>query len=96
GRDQEHKLTISSLEMLQTGLAISKLPRTLQDAILSSWNLGIKFIWIDCLCISQDDEKDWARGIADLLTTFGNAYLTICASRASDSREGFLHPVSHP
>ncbi|EUC27020.1 hypothetical protein COCCADRAFT_112765 [Bipolaris zeicola 26-R-13] len=96
GKDQGHKLTVSSFEILETGLAISELPRTLQDAILSSWNLDVKFIWIDCLYIFQDDEKDLAREIADLPAIFGNAYITICASRAGDSREGFLDPISRP
>jgi hypothetical protein len=96
GRDQEHKLKASSQITYENGIAISELPRTLQDAILSTWSLGLKFIWIDCLCILQDDEKDLAREIADLPAIFGNAYVTISASRASDSRQGFLHPISRP
>jgi hypothetical protein len=96
GRDQEYKLQLSSQTTYEKGVAISELPRTLQDAILLTWSLDLKFIWIDCLCILQDDEKDLAREIADLPAIFGNAYVTISASRASDSREGFLHPISRP
>jgi hypothetical protein len=96
GRDQEHKLKVASQTTYEKGVAISELPTTLQDAILLSWRLDLKFIWIDCLCILQDDENDLAREIADLPAIFGNAYVTISASRASDSREGFLHPVSRP
>jgi hypothetical protein len=96
GRDQEHKLKVSSQTTYEMGVAVSELPRTLQDAILLSWRLDLKFIWIDCLCILQDDEKDLAREIADLPAIFGNAHVTISASRASDSREGFLHPISRP
>jgi hypothetical protein len=96
GRDQEHKLEVASLTTYESGVAISKLSKTLQDAALLSWDLGLKFIWIDCLCILQDDKKDLAREIADLPAIFGNAYITISASRASDSREGFLHPISRP
>jgi hypothetical protein len=96
GRDQEHKLKVSSQTTYKMGIAVPKLPRTLRDAILLSSRLDLKFIWIDCLCILQDDEKDLAREIADLPAIFGNAYVTISASRASDSREGFLHPISRP
>jgi hypothetical protein len=96
GGDQAIKLETASLERCENGLAISELPKTLFDAVQLSWDLGLAYIWIDCLCILQDDETDLAREIADLPAIFGNAYVTISASRASDSREGFLHPVSHP
>ena len=31
---------------------------TFQDAIVTSLKLGIHYIWIDALCIIQDDEED--------------------------------------
>jgi hypothetical protein len=36
-----------------------KLPKTFQNAITVSRQLGIRFLWIDSLCILQDDTDDW-------------------------------------
>src|SRR5687767_12354823 len=37
GRDQEHKLKVSSQTTYEMGIAISELPKTLQDAVWLSW-----------------------------------------------------------
>jgi hypothetical protein len=38
-----------------------ELPKTFQDAIVVTRGLGIKYIWIDSLCICRDDKADWER-----------------------------------
>lgn len=35
------------------------LPKTFQDAVTLCRELGIKYLWIDSLCIIQNDEADW-------------------------------------
>ena len=52
--------------------------------------LGIRYLWIDCLCIVQDDPKDWEREAATMGEVYRNAYLTISASHGRDSSAGFL------
>jgi hypothetical protein len=65
-----------------------QLPRTIRDAILVTKQLGINYIWIDALCIEQDDEVDKAAIIADMGAIYSNSILTIVASTNSDPSAG--------
>ena len=82
--------TSETLEDLQEGIATSFLPKTFRDAITITKKLGIRYLWIDCLCIIQDDRKDWERESATMGEVYKNSYLTISASDAHDSSSGFL------
>ena len=37
----------------------SILPKTYRDALAVVASVGMRYIWIDSLCIIQDDENDW-------------------------------------
>lgn len=57
------------MEPLRTALSkgkwevlFHKLPKTLQDAVIITCKLGFRYIWIDCLCIDQDDPDDGLSG----------------------------------
>jgi hypothetical protein len=56
------------------------LPRTLQDSIMIVRFLGFDYVWIDCLCIIQDDKADWAREASRMADVYWNAALSIAAS----------------
>ncbi len=47
--------THATLEGHMSGMALSSLPRSFRDAISVGLYLDIQYIWIDCLCIVQDD-----------------------------------------
>jgi hypothetical protein len=68
------------------------LPKVFQDAVVVTRELGIQFLWIDSLCIIQDDANDWLRESKRMDMVFASAYCTIAASSAKDSIEGFLIP----
>lgn len=72
------------------GIIMEKLPRTIQDAIKLVQNLGrklkVRFIWIDSLCILQDNNfKSWKLNAEKMDLIFGNAYFTICAADGDSS-----------
>jgi len=90
GKTLAFKTTTGNLQSHKDGFNFSLLPRTLQDAILMTRYLNLRYIWIDCLCIIQDDKADWEREAALMADVYSNAFLTIAAARASDSQEGFL------
>jgi hypothetical protein len=48
-----------NVERRMEGFKLDELPRTFQDAIQVTRELGIKYIWIDSLCIIQDDPVGW-------------------------------------
>ncbi|ROW15151.1 hypothetical protein VPNG_03029 [Cytospora leucostoma] len=60
--------------------AWAKLPRTIQDAILLVSRLGERYLWVDSLCIAQDNERAWENNAKAMHLIYGNAYFTICAA----------------
>ncbi|KAI1874275.1 uncharacterized protein JN550_002854 [Neoarthrinium moseri] len=75
---------------LKEGIRTSTLPKTFQDAVWLAYQLDIEYIWIDSLCIIQDDIEDWNRESARMDRVYQNSWLNIAADRAADSYEGFL------
>jgi len=67
------------------------LPKTLSDAILFTARMGISYIWIDSICIIQDDGEDWAREASLMASVYQGAVFTIAADRAEDSTEGIFN-----
>ncbi|KPA37801.1 tol protein, partial [Fusarium langsethiae] len=82
--------TKSTLEDRKQQISIYDLPKTHQDTIHLSRQLGIRYLWIDSICIFQDDLEDWDRESANMLSIYSNAYLTVCASRSTDSSGGLF------
>lgn len=80
--------TKESMKDLEEGIAVSFLPKTFQDAINITKRLGIKYLWIDCLCIIQDDPEDWEREASAMSQVYRNSYLTISAAASQDSYSG--------
>ena len=62
------------------------LPQTFKDAVSITLRLGYNALWIDALCIIQDDKDDVAEEIPRMGTIYGNSTCTIAAlsSRGSD------------
>ncbi|KAK5070266.1 hypothetical protein LTR64_002105 [Lithohypha guttulata] len=69
----------------QAGIAFTAFPATLRDAISLARTLGFKYIWIDALCIIQDDHDDWTKEAANMCRIYSEASLTIVASRSNGS-----------
>jgi hypothetical protein len=72
---------------------VSHLPKTHQDAIRLTQELGIRYIWIDSICIIQDDKEDWEHESASMLSVYANASLTIAASNGNDSHKGLFTEI---
>ncbi|KAH6661757.1 heterokaryon incompatibility protein-domain-containing protein [Halenospora varia] len=90
-----------NIDSLRKGIDFDKLPKTFQDAVIVTRELGERFLWIDSICIIQSHEKcsdecrkrsDWDTESKKMETVFSSAYCTIAASSAEDSTKGFLNP----
>ncbi|KAF5579558.1 heterokaryon incompatibility protein [Fusarium subglutinans] len=90
GNDLPLRLTQDTMGDFIKGLPISKLPETLQDAVRISRNLGFKFIWIDALCIVQDDENDWVEQSALMADIYRYSSLNLCAADAAGCGSGMV------
>jgi hypothetical protein len=72
------------------GIPWNSLSRTFQDAIVTTRELGLRYIWIDSLCIVQDDPEDWARESGRMASIYEGAQVVLAASDAMDGHDGFL------
>ncbi|KAK4172119.1 heterokaryon incompatibility protein-domain-containing protein [Triangularia setosa] len=77
---------------LTAGIAISRLPKTFRDAVTITRALGIRYLWIDSLCIVQGPRGDFETEAQKMETVFSMAYCVIAASRAKGTSSGFLSP----
>lgn len=66
------------------------LPETFHDAVRTTRELGLRYLWIDSLCIVQDHPEDREAECARMNTIFSNALCTISASDARDCRDGLF------
>jgi hypothetical protein len=96
GGPQPVRTTSLTAQDFTDGIMFSRLPKTLQDAMIATFKLGLRYIWIDCLCILQDDDEDLAREISKMAQTFQQAAVTISAASSRSVHDGFLttHQVS--
>ncbi|KAM0228896.1 hypothetical protein ACHAPO_010420 [Fusarium lateritium] len=65
-------------------------PQTFKDAIDVTRRLGIRYLWIDSLCIIQGEGGDFNTEAKRMEDVFSCAYCVIAASRASNQLEGFI------
>ncbi|KAK1834426.1 heterokaryon incompatibility protein-domain-containing protein [Podospora conica] len=72
----------------KSGIPLSSLPPTFRDAIAITRSLGIPYLWIDSLCILQDDSADWEREAAQMARIYQNGRVTITASNSEGSDGG--------
>ena len=73
----------------QQQIAVSALPRAIQDAILLVNALGYQYLWVDALCIIQDSKSDWLQESARMCDYYSHSALSISAC-TSDPDSGFL------
>jgi hypothetical protein len=81
-------LVSSNIHHLMDRIVVSELPITFQHAIAITKRLGIRYIWIDSLCIIQDSEDDWRRESSTMNQVYQFGYCNIAAAAASNSSEG--------
>lgn len=77
-----------NLSALSVEISSEQLPKTFADAVDITRKLEVEYIWIDSLCIIQDDEDDWRREIALMEHVYGGSYLNIAASSATSVHGG--------
>lgn len=82
--------TKATLDERMREIDANELPATFSDAVWMTRRFGIDYIWIDSLCIVQDDAADWERESAQMASIYKNAYLTLAATKSSSSTGGLF------
>jgi hypothetical protein len=67
------------------------MPRTFREAVQVTRALGYRFLWIDAICIIQDDPNDVQREIARMADIYRLSTLTIAAASGPDTDSGLFH-----
>jgi hypothetical protein len=78
------------LDEYSISISITDLPATIQDAAKVAYDLGITHLWVDAICIVQDNRSDVSEQLAEMNKIFHGAAVTIVASSAATSSTGFL------
>lgn len=73
---------------LQKALPAEAIPASYRDAMAITRALGLQYIWIDSLCIVQDDYEDWQVEASKMASVYSQSYLTIAATNSEDSYGG--------
>lgn len=90
GGEQDVRTTKHTFSRHRTRINFQDLPQTIKDAVVVTEKLGLEYLWVDALCIIQDDEEDRAREIDLMGHVYEKAEVTIMASRAEAVQAGFL------
>jgi hypothetical protein len=69
-------------------IAPERLSKTFRDAVHTTRKLGYRYLWVDSLCIIQDDRDDWMREAATMCDVYQYATLTIAAAHAATGNVG--------
>ena len=82
--------TSQTLEQRKYSIEWSSLPPVFRDAVAVTRELGVQYLWIDCLCILQDSVRDWEEQAAQMGQIYSNSYVTILAASSPSSLVPFL------
>lgn len=80
----------SNIAQYLQNITLDQLPETIRDAVLLCSKLEFCYIWIDSLCIIQDDKDDWKNQAAQMSHIYSNATLTIATPICLHSSESFI------
>ncbi|CZR61750.1 uncharacterized protein PAC_11647 [Phialocephala subalpina] len=88
------KTTIRNVARLQSDFALADshqklgVPRTIEDAIALVGLLKERYLWVDALCIVQDDDETKYAEINNMASIFAGASITIIAEQGEDANHG--------
>ena len=93
-------MKLTSISQWEFGQKIpwERLPGTFRDAILVTRKLrvvfGVQYIWIDALCIIQDNLEDWRREASKMRDIYYHSFCNLAACVGQDSYSGLLNARS--
>lgn len=100
GSDTEGILTTtkSNIESHCESIALSSMPLGIKDAVAVCRGLKIPNLWVDSLCIPQDDEVAWFHDAKEMDQIYLHSLLTIAALEPASCKSSFLgrHRYGHP
>lgn len=90
GGNSHVQTTITTLPVYVSKIDVNILPKTFADAIQTTRQLGVRYLWVDSLCIVQDSRIDWEREASHMGAYYRHALVTISAAHGSKSDAGLF------
>ena len=87
---KQFRTTKGNLHNHKFQIRLHEFPTLFQDAIKVTRLLGVQYLWIDCLCIVQDDDDEWQRECEKMASIYENSFLTISALLATHNGQGLF------
>lgn len=88
--DDAVRLTRHTHEQYLQELPVHSVKATIRDALRIALRLGLQYLWMDSLCIIQDDLDDRRREAASIDRIYGNSYINIVAGSSETEKEGYF------
>ncbi|KAL8364879.1 hypothetical protein RB595_003928 [Gaeumannomyces hyphopodioides] len=85
-------MTSHNYSAFQDRLPTQQLPKTIQEAIETTYRIGYHHLWVDSICIMQDSVEDWTKHTVLMGYIYANAVLTIAATSAASGSQGCFLP----
>ncbi|KAI2636947.1 heterokaryon incompatibility protein-domain-containing protein [Hypomontagnella submonticulosa] len=82
------QMTRNNEKQFMERIPMEIIPQTFRDALDICKALSIPYLWIDALCIPQDDAVGWQREAANMKNIYSSSVLTIAAADAENSLQG--------
>ncbi|KAL7755118.1 hypothetical protein ACKLNR_014875 [Fusarium oxysporum f. sp. zingiberi] len=86
------QLTRSNIEAFKSSIPVDELSRVFIDACNTAKRLSHEYLWIDALCIIQDDPADWQHEVGCMASTYGNSWLNVSADGHDEAGHGLFCP----
>jgi hypothetical protein len=80
------QLTRNSLADFRQKIPFEGLCKTFKEAVSFALTSGFTYLWIDSLCIIQDDRQDWVKKSALMSEVYGGSSLNIAAAGANSEK----------
>lgn len=77
-------------KLIKDGISLSELPKSYQDAVSIVRHIGIKYLWIDSLCILQDSEEDFSKEAECMGNIYAGGVFNIVASNSGNWETGLF------
>ncbi|KAF2133641.1 HET-domain-containing protein [Dothidotthia symphoricarpi CBS 119687] len=83
--------TVGTLQQRQKGIPLGDMPKTFREAVIMTRRLGIRYLWIDALCIIQDSADDWTREARQMAAIYAGSAITISPLNSNSSAAGIFN-----
>ncbi|KAF4487999.1 tol [Fusarium agapanthi] len=88
------QLTRSNIEAFKSSIPVDELSRVFVDPCNTTKRLSYEYLWINALCIVQDDPADWQHEVGCMASTYSNSWLNLSADGNDAAEHGLFCPAS--